>query len=100
MLDPPSYIVKLLGLRPHDPTTDRAWVRAVVEIERYRLDHGMTDGSTAIGTRPSLRGLNALHAWHRARCAIADARDAISPPQEPVHHPPRRTMGRSLEIGL
>ena len=36
--DPPSYVTKTLGPRPADRTKDRAWVRAVVEIERYRLD--------------------------------------------------------------
>jgi hypothetical protein len=63
VLDPPIYIVKLLGLRPHDPSTDRAWVRGVVEIERYRLDHGITDGRTASApsphwatSTPSMRG--------------------------------------------
>jgi conjugative relaxase-like TrwC/TraI family protein len=100
VLNPPSYILKLLGPRPPDPTTDRGWVRGVVEIERYRLDLGITDGRTAIGIQPSLRDLDALRAWHRARCAIADAREVCTPPHEPVHHPHRRTQGPSLEIGL
>jgi hypothetical protein len=100
VLDPPIYIVKLLGPRPHDPRTDRAWVRGVVEIERYRLEHGITDGRTAIGTRPAPGDLDALRAWHRVRWAIADAREAIAPRQEPVTHRRRGMEGPSLGIEL
>jgi hypothetical protein len=86
VLDPPIYIVKLLGPRPHDPRTDHAWVRGVVEIERYRLDHGITDGRTAIGTLPSLGDLDAV----RARGTALAAR---SPPT--LERPSRQCTNRS-----
>jgi len=100
VLDPPNYIDKVLGPRPHDSTTDRAWVRAVAEIEKYRLDQGIGDGRTAIGQHPPAHNREAIHAWHRVRCAIADARAAIGLEHEPDIRLRRRPEGPSLEIGL
>ena len=51
--DPPNYITKTLGTRRVDRAKDRAWVGAVVEIEQYRLEHGITDGRTTIGPEPA-----------------------------------------------
>ena len=36
--DPPNYITKAIGPRPSERSKDRAWVRAVVEIEKYRFE--------------------------------------------------------------
>ena len=47
-----------------DRDHDRIWVRAVVEVERFRLEHGITDGRTAIGAEPSDRG--SATAWRSA----------------------------------
>ena len=54
--DPPSYITKILGPRPASGAKDRAWVRAVVAIERYRVEHDITDRRTAIGPEPTSTG--------------------------------------------
>ena len=51
--DPPGYITKTLGPRPVNRSHDRAWVGAVVEIEKYRFDYGIIDGRVLIGQRPA-----------------------------------------------
>jgi conjugative relaxase-like TrwC/TraI family protein len=103
--DPPSYITKTLGKRPVDRTKDRAWVRAVVEIEQYRLEQGITDGRTVIGPAPTER--DAADAWHRVTEAVCDARYLIAPqkpiivPEAPEMKPIRRRVeGPSLDIGI
>ena len=51
-IEPPSYIVKVLGERPTDPAEARAWDRGVQGVERYRLEHGVRDKSNAFGHEP------------------------------------------------
>ena len=51
--DPPGYITKILGTRPANGANDRAWVSAVVAIERYRVENDITDRRTAIGPEPN-----------------------------------------------
>lgn len=70
--DPPSYITKTLGPRPIDRDTDRIWVQAVVEVERYRMAHDITDGRSAIGVEP--RENRSALAWRRACDEIEEAR--------------------------
>ena len=96
--DPPSYITRRLGPRPANTTKDRAWVSAVVAVERYRVEHDVTDRRTAIGPEPSGYG----QARDR-RCAdevILDARDIISPPSQPAQPTRPVIEGPSLDIGL
>lgn len=98
--DPPSYITRTLGPRPATQAKDRAWVQAVVEIERYRLEHDITDGRTAVGAEPEVNDLDAINAWHRVRYTIEDAREIMAPTtpsidrSSPVQHCP------SLDIGM
>jgi hypothetical protein len=103
--DPPTYITKPLGQRPLDRTKDRAWVRAVVEIEQYRLEDNITDGRTVIGPAPTER--DAADAWHRVNEAVRDTGDVIAPPKRRIQPEPatiepnrRRVEGPSLDIGF
>ena len=75
--DPPTYIVKTLGSRPNDREQDRAWVRAVVAIEKHRIEHNITDGRTAIGPEPPER--DAYRSWCDARRTIKDASELLAP---------------------
>ena len=50
--DPPSYIVKSLGRRPSQGEPDREWVRTVATVERYRVEHDITDKRTLLGPYP------------------------------------------------
>ena len=74
--EPPSYITKTLDTRPAGRSQDRAWVSAVVEIEQYRFEHGITDGRTAIGPEPTDNS-GALD-WYRVTESIGDARNVTS----------------------
>jgi conjugative relaxase-like TrwC/TraI family protein len=103
--DPPNYITKTLGKRPVERAKDRAWVRAVIEIEQYRLEHNVADGRTVIGPAPTER--DAADAWRRVSEAVYDARDVITPPKRAIQlEPPaidpirRRVEGPSLDIGF
>ena len=51
--DPPHYIARALGPRPADRRLDREWVKAVVAINTYRIDHDVTDRRTTIGHQPA-----------------------------------------------
>jgi hypothetical protein len=103
--DPPTYITKTLGPRPKNRNRDRMWVRAVVEVERYRLEHGVTDGRTAIGAEPTDRGSGA--AWRTAADKMLDASSLLKavPDRSAGRQPPTTTPslaieGPSLEIGF
>jgi hypothetical protein len=102
--DPPTYITKTLGTRPKDRDLDRVWVRAVVEVERYRLEHGVTDRRTLLGPQPTDR--ESARAWRRAEHAIGDAADALAVPTrvvQPVRSQivqPTPAEGPALDIGL
>lgn len=103
--DPPTYITKSLGHRPTDRAADRNWVRAVVEVERYRLEHDVTDGRTTIGPEPA--DSKSYEAWCRAADAIADATSvhaaagvAVRARQPAVQPRIESIQGPSLDIGL
>jgi conjugative relaxase-like TrwC/TraI family protein len=51
-LKPPPYILKELGLRPSDPLRRERWEKGVRAVEGYRLEHGVTDPSKALGRGP------------------------------------------------
>lgn len=93
--DPPTYITKTLGARPKNRDRDRVWVRAVVEVERYRMEHGITDGRTAIGSEPS--DVEPWRAWCQVGEVMSDAADVLRPKRGSVvarHAPtPTRTIG-------
>ena len=82
--DPPGYITKILGRRPSGAVEDRAWVRAVVAIERYRVEHGITDHRSAVGPEPSTY-VDALD-WYRVNDIVLNARETIVP--APAHRHP------------
>jgi hypothetical protein len=54
-ISPPAYVKAELGERPSDPTKRKAWDRGVVQIERYRQEHGVKDPNNALG-REAKRG--------------------------------------------
>jgi hypothetical protein len=102
--DPPTYITETLGPRPNDRDHDRVWVRAVVEVERYRLEHNITDGRTLLGPKPTDR--DPTQAWHRAEDAIGDAaaalavRTRIVQPARTQILQPRPAESPGLDLGL
>lgn len=69
-IEPPSYIVKELGERPAEPTKARVWDKGVREVERYRLEHGVTDRESAFGPEPPERGDRSVH--KAARRSLTD----------------------------
>jgi conjugative relaxase-like TrwC/TraI family protein len=62
---PPAYILGVLGPRPAEPASAVTWDRAVQFVERYRVEHGISDTADALGPRPA--NLLAQVAWRRAR---------------------------------
>jgi hypothetical protein len=75
--DLPSYITKALGLRPHDAAMDRVWVKTVIEIEKHRLENGITDQRTAIGPEPTDPAM--LNTWRRLRWTIDETHQTLTP---------------------
>ena len=97
--DPPTYITRVLGPRPADRQLDREWVKAVVAIDTYRIEHDITDRRTTIGQQPS--DLGAQLDWYGVRDKISHAQDqlGIATPE-----PPRPAVPQieppGLDIGL
>lgn len=98
--DPPTYVTKTLGPRPSGGEPDRAWVRAVIEIEKYRHDHNVTDRRTTLGPEPAARDIFGHHEWQRASWVIEDACDAIVPTKPPLDRLAPGLQGPSLDINL
>jgi conjugative relaxase-like TrwC/TraI family protein len=103
--DPPSYITKTLGPRPTQRDRDRLWIQAVVEVERYRLEHDLADGCTVIGPEPL--DPKSSGAWRQVAEVISDAAGALKPDrvgavarQASTPAVRSRTQGRSLDIGF
>ena len=96
--DPPTYITRALGRRPRGGIEDRAWVRAVVAIETYRVEHDITDRRSALGPEPADRQL--WHDWRRTADTILDAVDVLSPAARTVEVPSCRIEAPSMEIGF
>ena len=76
---------------------DRAWVRAVVGIEKYRFDHNITDGRTAIGTRPETAA--SVLEWYAVGNTVAALCEALAPALRTSHRQTPTVEGPSLEIG-
>jgi conjugative relaxase-like TrwC/TraI family protein len=49
--EPPGYLTAALGERPTDPGRLQTWESAARGIEAWRMEHGVTDGDTALGPR-------------------------------------------------
>jgi conjugative relaxase-like TrwC/TraI family protein len=96
--DAPTYISRALARRPRGGLEDRAWVRAVVAIETYRVEHDITDRRSALGPEPADRQL--WHDWRRTANTILDAVDVLSPAARTVEVPSRRIEAPSMEIGF
>jgi conjugative relaxase-like TrwC/TraI family protein len=94
--EPPTYITRALGRRPRAGAEDRAWVRAVIAIETYRVEHDVTDRRSALGPEPADHEL--WREWRRATDVIFDAVDVISPSATTVEVPARLIEAPSMEI--
>ena len=66
----------LMCRRPVDRRHDKAWVRAVVEVEQYRFNHNITDARTLIGPQPD--DPDGRRAWRAAADTIDDTRHVLS----------------------
>jgi hypothetical protein len=51
--EPRSYLTRMLGPLPTDGEPVGAWIDGATLIETYRLEHGILDGSGALGMEPS-----------------------------------------------
>jgi hypothetical protein len=96
--EPPNYIIKTLGPRPHNTATDRVWVRTVIEIEKHRLEHGITDQRTPIGPEPV--DFAAHNNWQRVSWTIEDAIQSVTPCVAGAERTPAPARGPELGISL
>lgn len=96
--EPPSYITRPLGPRPDRGVTDRAWVSAVVAVEKYRVDHDITDRRTAIGPEPS--GYQASCEWYGVHEKVSAAQELIAPPVRTVQHQSIERPSLGIDLGL
>jgi conjugative relaxase-like TrwC/TraI family protein len=69
-IEPPSYVVEELGERPTEPSKARVWDQGVRKVERYRLEHGVTDRESAFGPKPPEPGERLAH--KEAERSLAD----------------------------
>lgn len=83
--DPPSYIVKSLGHRPGRGQLDREWVRTVAAVERYRVEHDVTDKRTLLGPQPVENPKDQLE-WQIIHNNIHDARETVGLAREAPSH--------------
>jgi len=97
-IEPPSYIVKELGERPAEPAKAKAWDRGVREVEGYRLEHGVTDRSSAFGPEP--QDAPARMAREATQRRLGDIQRRLGLEQELVRTREMRSMGRDIGIGL
>ena len=96
-IEPPPYIVKELGERPADQTRARTWDRGVQEVERYRLEHGVRDKSSAFGREPQNGAERA--ARRAAQRRLAETQRKLGLEQQLAHRETIRHIERGFGIG-
>jgi len=67
-IEPPSYLVQVLGARPDSIAHRRGWDRAAARIEHHRREFGVTDQADALGPRPD--DLRERAAWQQLDAMI------------------------------
>jgi hypothetical protein len=77
---------------------NRVWVRAVIEIEKHRLEHGITDLRTPIWPEPV--DLAARNNWQRVSWTIEEAIQSVTPSVAGAERTPTPTRGPELGISL
>jgi conjugative relaxase-like TrwC/TraI family protein len=93
-ISPPAYVKNELGERPSDPAMRKAWDRGVLQIERYRQEHGIKDPNRPLG-QEAKRGAERARqqaTWRRIR----EAQRALGLGQ---HAARARQLGKGLSIG-
>ena len=68
MHTPDPWVQTTLGERPDGSRAGEAWDKAVRQVTRYRVEHGINDPSDALGPRPARP--EQQRDWERAREAI------------------------------
>lgn len=71
-LDPPPYVVRVLGEVPGRPGLRKVWTRGVYAIERYRARWGVDDATSALGPKPT-SGIQ-RHDWETTHRNVDDLR--------------------------
>ena len=89
--DPPSYITKSLGRRPGRGVSDREWVRTVASVERYRVEHAITDKRTLLGPHPEDNPFDQMD-WEMIHNNVTETR------QELGIEKPRPSQGLGVEL--
>jgi conjugative relaxase-like TrwC/TraI family protein len=92
-IEPPSYVVEALGERPAEPSKARVWDQGVRKVERYRLEHGVTDKESPFGPKPPGPGDRLAH--REAVRSLADHQRRLERP----HVLEIRERGIELDIG-
>ena len=96
---PPDYITGELGERPIDPEKRRAWDRGVEGIERYRLEHGITDKDNALGREPE-RGAE-RSSWETQHSRLAEQQQGLQREQTRVaSRDMEHDLGHGIEMGI
>jgi hypothetical protein len=80
--DPPSYIVKSLGRRPGRGHPDREWVRTVATVERYRVEHDVTDKRTLLGPYPEDNPFDQMD-WEMIHNSVTETRQELGIERQP-----------------
>ena len=78
--------------------TDRAWVSAVVAVEKYRVEHDIADRRAAIGPEPS--GYQVSCEWYAVHEKIAAAQELIAPPVRAVQHRAIEPPSLGIDLGM
>ena len=88
----PRWLIDALGDRPEHARESETWDRAARSLAAFRLDHGISDSRTALGSEPSLGDMH-RHAWDQANALLGRAQRQLG------HQPPAREHGLDLGIG-
>jgi AAA domain len=97
-IEPPSYIVQELGERPADPIKARSWDHGVQGVERYRLEHGVSDRGSAFGREPQDALERATREAGQRR--LADIQRRLNLEHQLTRTRELRSIGRDLGIDL
>jgi len=81
--DPPSYISKSLGRRPGRGQPDREWVRTVASVERYRVEHDITDKRALLGPYPEDNPFDQMD-WEMIHNRVTETRQELGIERAPA----------------
>jgi len=74
IVDPPTYLLAMLGRYPPSDAAQLTWTQAALDVEDFRLEYQITDAQQALGAADIAMPLDQRERFHTLNRSLAQAR--------------------------